>query len=777
MDGHPTQTAKPRKTRWRRTVIALMIVVFIIVAMLLLFVEPIARWAINKSLQRYLTGGGQLAAIDINLASGRAELSGLTINAPEGFGSTPLASLKKLVVDITPLSIFSEEITVEELRISDMSMTLVRNKDGRLSVRALIPDSNAADAHKADDTAEASGLPTLPAIKVDALRLEAVEARLIDNQSGQDWTAKLGLNMAVDDVEIIDLPTLGILVGNAKLAVNNVHVDQLKGFSEAPLLAIDTVRVETAGVDLSSQRLPISTVAVDNLTASAERNADGDINVIKLLASWLPGKTGAHAEKRKAAEASTAAAASPAFALPTVVFEDVQLTAMAAQMLDRVAGETWRAGFDRLDIGLNNMAVGDVAKKAVSIGSFILDLNGVTVDQPHGFGGDALATLAAFSLDAEELDLSASALAIKEITVQEPSATLVVRKDGASNVKKLIEALVPEEKQANDKSSSPPPDPDQPSPEAVLPVLLFESVMVEKGSMILREESLSETALVIPIQNANLSLSGLRLFDSNMEASPATADFSFEMIQPNELPKAFFGAKAIIGPVNVVPPVNAQWRFIGIKLDTFGELVPPGTRTALGATGLDTEAAMALDTDAINLFASILTDRNIRYDAIHVYGPLKKPTVEVADILAGAFSRVTDGLLNLGGSGLDAGVSIAKGGVEVVGEVGAGAWGLGKNLGGSAVELGVGLLTFDGDKVQDGLEGATRDTIALTADSVKDAGAAAGGGLSGSVDDLKGDKAVQAWDRAVPERYEAAMRQAETALTNMPYPPAFNQNR
>jgi hypothetical protein len=100
-----------------------------------------------------------------------------------------------------------------------------------------------------------------------------------------------------------------------------------------------------------------------------------------------------------------------------------------------------------------------------------------------------------------------------------------------------------------------------------------------------------------------------------------------------------------------------------------------------------------------------------------VRGPLNAPTVEIAPILTGVF-RVTDGVLNLGKSGLGAGISIAEGGVNVAKEMGPGALNVGKKLLGGLFDTGKGLATLDTKQVEKGLVGSTVGTIDLSLGAV-----------------------------------------------------------
>jgi len=212
-------------------------------------------------------------------------------------------------------------------------------------------------------------------------------------------------------------------------------------------------------------------------------------------------------------------------------------------------------------------------------------------------------------------------------------------------------------------------------------------------------------------------------------------------------------------------------RLAGFKLDTLKSLVPPATRTTLGADGFDAGLVLALNENRVNLFASILSDRNIRYDAIHATGPLDAPKVELGAVLAGVLNRVSGAIVNVGKNAFGAGFKIAEGGVSVAKELGSGTLKVGKNLGKSIFEIGRGIVTLDRKNLKEGLTHITRDTVGLTAESVGGAGTAAGGGLQNSVSDLRGNATLQAWDNGIPQRYQAAMDQAKEALAQMPYPP------
>ncbi|MBC2717934.1 MAG: AsmA family protein [Desulfobacteraceae bacterium] len=783
MNKESNEGEKKQRGWWWKIPVGIMLLLSVSLAVVILNINSIAHYQVNQALERFLSGGGGLDTVDIQLKAGRIELAGLTINPPQGYGTDPLLSLKTLELDVDLTSLFGDEIVVDQLVLKGVSIVLVRDKQGQLSpMKLVVPaeemsKSEAPESNESNDDSEEQAPLSIPAIRVNSIRFENLSVRLIDQLADDHWSAGLHFDLAVDDLQFRDLLNQDILVGQVNLALSGIKVDQPAGFSQTPLLAVDQIELTSPGFDLSASRLPVSKVLLDHLVASVERNPNGVINLQLLLDSWMPDTspdTPDTAQPEEIAAAQSSAGDKPATkaGMPTLVFEDIQLKAIALQLLDHVDGEPWRAGFDGLDINVRGLEVGDFAQQALSLDSFALDLRGVAVDQPPGFDTENLAGLERFSVTTGGLDLASSELVITEVLVQGLISSVIMPADGLSNLQQLNDALLPATEETSDNNSQPEVEAAVSTSENRLPVVLFEQIRIQGGSFNFRDETLTEEALVLPMDNIQLEVTQLRLLDDNAAADPASASVSFELGQPGDLPTAYLVCVAAIGPVGSgVPPVNSQVRLTGFKLDTLGALVPPATRTSLGATGLDVGLALALDTDTINLYAAVLTDHNIHYDAITVRGPLDAPVVKVGAILAGVYSRVSDGLLNIGKGGLGAGVDIVEGGVDVVKEVGSGALDIGKNLGVSLFEVGKGVATLDRQELSEGLVGSTRGTVGLTFDSVKGAGSAVGGGVESSVSELKGDTRVQAWDEGIPTRNQEAIQQAQEALAKMPYPP------
>ncbi|MDX9981592.1 MAG: hypothetical protein RBU25_16335 [Lentisphaeria bacterium] len=88
----------------------------------------------NRELPRHLAAPATLNAIDLGLFDYRATLRGLKINQPDGFGNDLFLDLPEVGVKLVPSSLFGSPLTIEEVNITDLSLHVVRGRDGALNV-------------------------------------------------------------------------------------------------------------------------------------------------------------------------------------------------------------------------------------------------------------------------------------------------------------------------------------------------------------------------------------------------------------------------------------------------------------------------------------------------------------------------------------------------------------------------------------------------------------------------------------------------------------------
>ena len=604
-------TPKQKTGLWWKTLLALFLLLFSALLILSINLNSIAHALANRALNTFLVAGGILDDVDLQLANGEISLSGLTVNSPKAFGTNPLLKLNALHLNLRLSTLLSDEIAVETLTLEEVSLILVRNPQGKLSILNLTPPNDADDI-KTTATDKQESL-SIPSIHINSIQLDKISLLVVDQLNKTQWTGKLDLNLNVHNLYLKDLLNGDILTGEVELALSKVHLDQPNGIKGDSLLSLDELKITSKALDFSSSELSINQVFLSGLQSSISVQADGQSNL--------------HA--------------------------------------------------------LNQALFG-----AIKI-----------------------------SKENDSIDTS-------------------------------------------------------PDTKNTLPTVVIEQIKIKNSVLNYRNGMITETPLTFPITNIQASVNQLRLFDQNTKAPPASATASFQLKQPNELPLAYFGALANIGPIGIgVPQINAQIRMTGLKLDTLGSLVSTTARRALGATGMDAAGALALNAKSIKLQVSVLSDEGIYYDAIKMQGPLTAPNVEMGAVLAGVYSRVSDGLFNIGRDGLSASGDIALGGFNAAKSVGGGAISIGKNLGESLFDVGAGLVTLNKGDVLKGLDGSSIGTFSLATDSFTSAGNAATGGLKSSVSELKGTSATQRWDADIAARYDSGIKHAKEALSNMPYPP------
>ncbi len=549
------------------------------------------------------------------------------------------------------------------------------------------------------------------------------------------------------------LDAVEIDLSSGQLAFSGLLLAPPAGFGKNDVLTLNSFSVAVDPASLFGDVVVVNHLNVTDLALSLVRDKGGHLN----LEALLPAAT--TSGPRPSAEGSSSS-------FPAILIRSLKIENLSIALRDESSGEQW-TGHCRIDLSVDNLKLDDVAQGEIVLGKALLTLSEVHLDQPAGFGPGELLTLKKLGIATTGIDLNSSHLTLDDVSLQGATVAVSVDKNGETNLQVLSRTLSGQEEEtaaAKDNSS-------KPADSSPLPVVTIKEITIADGSLLYRNEMKSDDPLVLQFNAITADVSGLRLFDKHDITKPAAAKLSFEVAQPKGLPTAYFGALATVGPVGEgIPPVNAQLRLYGLKLDTLGARVPPSVQTALGASGLDIAVSLALDDDSIKLQSDVLTDKNIRYTAIKVQGPLNSLRIEVGKFMAG-FNRVAGWLNNARRGGLHAGIGLAKTGVDITRDVGTGAYKLGKHLGQNLFDIGTGLVTVDGQKLNKGVSGTTGGTTGQINRLVLGTGSTTAGGLRGSLGNLQGDAAIKAWDDGISARYRNSMEQAQLLLGEMPYPP------
>jgi uncharacterized protein involved in outer membrane biogenesis len=147
------------------------IVTFLVILLVVLIaIVVFARNSIVKyggPVAARLTAGLKLAIddVDIGFPGSYAGLMGITVNNPSGFPDEPMISAPEVYVDYTIPGLLGRPIHLEELRLNVDQIVIVRNADGRINVKELLPPSQEGPG----EPGEPSGPPEF---KIDLLTLK-----------------------------------------------------------------------------------------------------------------------------------------------------------------------------------------------------------------------------------------------------------------------------------------------------------------------------------------------------------------------------------------------------------------------------------------------------------------------------------------------------------------------------------------------------------------------------------------------------------------------------
>jgi len=541
-----------------------------------------------------------------------------------------------------------------------------------------------------------------------------------------------------------------LLSGRCEL--DNLSIDQPRGFTEPALLSLGKLTVQVDPATLLCDEIVVDKVAIENVAVRLIRDKQGQLNIENLLVQSDQPPSSPTTDNND-------------FKLPAVWVKSIGVGNLAVHVVDHLTKKQWTANL-RIDLTVDDLQLRDIFHGDVLIGKVMLALSNLHIDQPAGFGSDKLLTLDKLAVKTTQFDFSSAEYLLDDISLQGFTTSIIIHKDGASNIQQLFASLLGLSDGEFSEVGT-----DVSSESSFSPIIRIGQVDINGGTLTLHDEALMEQSLNIFLEKISIQVEKLSLFDPASDADPASIKATFELLQPEGLPTAYFCGFATLGPVgNEIPNLNSQTRLVGLKLDTLGSLIPTAERKALGASGLDAGTSLSLNSDSIKLHGRALTDRYIIYDTINIQGPLSAPKVKIGALLAG-FNRIKGGLVNLGKDSLFASFDIGKAGVNVTKGVGVGAYRLGKHLGGHLFNVGAGLLTLDAAKVGAGVIGTTSGTVGLTSDMIKETSTTTAAGLKNSASSLQGSSSITIWEEEIPERYRMTMIQAQAALAEMPYPP------
>ncbi|MDP8236140.1 MAG: AsmA family protein, partial [Candidatus Erginobacter occultus] len=227
---------------------AIAICVLIILAVAIRLILPWAAVEIaNRKLPGILNTEASIGGLSLGLLRGYVSIRDLRIAQPEGFGEGDLLLVPAVSLKVRISSLLSPPLTVEEVRLDDWEVNLVKNRDGVMNLEAILPPAPESEETPAEEPAKAAKPILVRAFIIENLSFSYVD-RAITAAPGEVIVAtgeegEVPLEGAVVDEPEIDGQTGAPPAGGEKDEEEEV------------------LRIEIAGLDLKIDNLLIDPAA------------------------------------------------------------------------------------------------------------------------------------------------------------------------------------------------------------------------------------------------------------------------------------------------------------------------------------------------------------------------------------------------------------------------------------------------------------------------------------------------------------------------------------
>jgi hypothetical protein len=532
-----------------------------------------------------------------------------------------------------------------------------------------------------------------------------------------------------------DVRGIAISPNGDRITVTGVRIGEHHLDPADPLIAIDRIDLSWSPWALLDDRVDIAAVRIDGVAVLADRLSDGRVTLAGLL---------------RPAPAAT----SPASVIPAIRVALTEITGVSVAFADAQAATTpWRATIDHTSLVVEDLRI-DPGRPATARVRGTVSLR---VAAPPGFAAGDLLVMPGASISGERM---ADRIRIGALVALAPSAILIRHADGRSNLDEAIDRLI-----AVAAAVTGPPA-TAAGHQALPPITLeLSHVRVVDARLEIHDGVIADDTVGVRVEGIQLGVDDAWLHP--LAGAPATTGrfrFDVRIHQPDPHPDAFLAVRGTVEPWSGgIPSATAALALTGFAFATVEALIPPVTRTAVGAEGFDLGAHVVLTTKTLQADGALVGDRGVVLP-FRLAGTATAPVLAGSSLLLGAVNRLGGGVWNLGEDMVGGGIELVSGGAGAVWDLGSGVFSSGADLGGGLVRMVGGVITLDGEAVG---AGARRATLGA-AGSMGDGMVAAGGGVLGSGDGtlgaLGGSRHRDPWRMAIPERHVAAVVRADRVL-------------
>lgn len=163
-----------------------------------------------------------VSGVDISLRDGRASLSGLSVNSPDGFKLQPAIGLGEIVADIDLQSLKGEPIVIEEIRVSAPVLKAEVHQDGSSNIGVINKNIQEFSQKITDRTGGGSGSESAEEQKRIRIKKFVFEQGRIEVDASD-----LGIEAQAVDLPAIRLDDIGGAQGATPAEIGRVVLGTL----------------------------------------------------------------------------------------------------------------------------------------------------------------------------------------------------------------------------------------------------------------------------------------------------------------------------------------------------------------------------------------------------------------------------------------------------------------------------------------------------------------------------------------------------------------------
>ncbi len=286
---------KRRRGLWWKIPLTLILLLVVVLAVVWFRLSAIATSLANQKLPELLGVEASVERIELKPAQGLAEIHGLRIGQPDGFGDGPLLELGRVLAEVDLGSLGSEEgILVRAVEVEGLTANIAKDINGVLNALQLGPQAAETTVEEDDSAvpseeggsveANAEAPAPFPGLRIGRVAITKVAVTYQDRSTGEKpidiVLGNLDVQLRDGRISLADGPA--VRLGEGSVTLEDIRIAQPAGFGEDALLDLPRLHLDVGTEPFVDQVVRLQRLEVEGLRASISRDNNGVMNVARL---------------------------------------------------------------------------------------------------------------------------------------------------------------------------------------------------------------------------------------------------------------------------------------------------------------------------------------------------------------------------------------------------------------------------------------------------------------------------------------------------------------